>query len=359
MFCLLFLFNVFSQQERGGSRWSGSSRSNLSPSKTLFVINFDRHETRTRDLERHFEPYGKIISVRIRRNFALVQYEYQEDAIKALDATNMRLIFSPFSPLPVRVNLTSFQWFFMGKTILICDIIPLLCSKLMDQVISVEYAVRDDDERRDGYGSDRDCRRSPERRRHSPSPYRRERGSPDYGRGGASPYHWVRGSANYVCGGSPMTHHRERTSPDYGCGPNHSPHCQERSRSHGDCRRSCSESQSQSSYEEQRGSPENGCVTSSSPYKRQRDLSECSHSPYRRGRDLRDCSHSPYERKSERALSDEGQVSPQSSEEREKLGPENGHGRLPRSSPEARDSPPNHVGAESPANGLDYWFVPF
>lgn len=41
-------------------------------------------------MERHFEPYGKIVSVRIRRNFAFVQYESQDDATKALDATNMR-----------------------------------------------------------------------------------------------------------------------------------------------------------------------------------------------------------------------------------------------------------------------------
>lgn len=41
-------------------------------------------------MERHFDPYGKIVSVRIRRNFAFVQYESQDDATRALDATNMR-----------------------------------------------------------------------------------------------------------------------------------------------------------------------------------------------------------------------------------------------------------------------------
>lgn len=41
-------------------------------------------------MEKHFEPYGKLVSVRIRRNFAFVQYESQDDATKALDATNMR-----------------------------------------------------------------------------------------------------------------------------------------------------------------------------------------------------------------------------------------------------------------------------
>lgn len=46
-------------------------------------------------MEKHFEPYGKIVSVRIRRNFAFIQYEYQEDASKALDATNMRSVVTP------------------------------------------------------------------------------------------------------------------------------------------------------------------------------------------------------------------------------------------------------------------------
>lgn len=64
----------------------------MRPSKTLFVINFDADNTRTRDLERHFEPYGKIVNVRIRRNFAFIQYEAQEDATRALDATNNRFV---------------------------------------------------------------------------------------------------------------------------------------------------------------------------------------------------------------------------------------------------------------------------
>ncbi|URD97743.1 hypothetical protein MUK42_30157 [Musa troglodytarum] len=143
------------RQERNSRRSGGSRRpsANTRPSKTLFVINFDPIDTRTRDLERHFEPYGKILNVRIRRNFGFVQFDLQEDATKALEATHM--------------------------------------SKLMDRVISVEYAVRDDDERRNGYSPDRRGRersRSRDRGR-SLSPYGRrvERASPDYGRG-PSPY---------------------------------------------------------------------------------------------------------------------------------------------------------------------------
>ncbi|PKI38335.1 hypothetical protein CRG98_041246 [Punica granatum] len=256
----------WTKQERGGSRKSGSSRrssSSLRPTKTLFVINFDPHQTRTRDLERHFEPYGKIVSVRIRRNFAFVQYEYLEDATKALDATNM--------------------------------------SKLMDRVISVEYAVRDDDERRDGYGSDRDRHRSPERRRRSPSPFSRERGSPDYGRGVASPYQRERGSPDYGRGGSPVAHRRERTSPDYGHRPSLSPRRRERSRSNGDHGRSRSRSRSRSPYGDRRVSPENGRASSRSPYKRGRDSRERNRSPYKKERNSRDRSRSPYERKSEKS----------------------------------------------------------
>ncbi|XP_008809481.1 serine/arginine-rich splicing factor RS41-like isoform X1 [Phoenix dactylifera] len=174
----------WTKQERGGRR-SGSSRrspTNMKPTKTLFVINFDPINTRMRDLERHFEPYGKILNIRIRRNFAFIQFESQEDATKALDATNM--------------------------------------SKVMDRVISVEYALRDDDERRNGYSPDRRGRnRSPERRSdrgRSASPYGRgrERASPDYGRG-PSPYNKPeqRGSPTYGRAESPDYERYRSRSP--------------------------------------------------------------------------------------------------------------------------------------------------
>ncbi|CAH9090309.1 unnamed protein product [Cuscuta europaea] len=138
--------------ERGSRHREGTkSVANQRPTKTLFVINFDPHRTRVRDIERHFEPYGKIHHVRIRRNFAFVQFETLEEATKALECTHM--------------------------------------SKILDRVVSVEYALRDDDERGDRLDSPprRDNVRrgggdSPPYRR-SPSPiYRRNRPSPDYGR---------------------------------------------------------------------------------------------------------------------------------------------------------------------------------
>ncbi|KAK7285758.1 hypothetical protein RJT34_20539 [Clitoria ternatea] len=142
--------------ERGRHR--DGSKGNQRPTKTLFVINFDPIRTRLRDIERHFEPYGKVLNVRIRRNFAFVQFETQEDATKALECTHM--------------------------------------SKILDRVVSVEYALRDDDEkgdspRRGGYGR-------------SPSPGYRRRPSPDYGRPRSPVYDRYNGPA-----------YGRRRSPDF------------------------------------------------------------------------------------------------------------------------------------------------
>ncbi|XP_027160998.1 serine/arginine-rich splicing factor RS41-like isoform X1 [Coffea eugenioides] len=174
----------WTKQERGIRRPGGSpkkSSSNSRPSKTLFVINFDPIHTRTRDLERHFDPYGRISNVRIRRNFAFVQFELQEDATRALEALHM--------------------------------------SKFMDRAISVEYAIRDDDDRRNGYSPDRRGRdMSPDRRGHgrgrSPSPYRRDRGSPDYGHGSIpSSRAEPRGSPDYGRAESPVNERYHSRSP--------------------------------------------------------------------------------------------------------------------------------------------------
>lgn len=100
LYCLIFFLFVFLhcdhyrtfnfQGERGRHRDDSRLSANQRPTKTLFVINFDPLRTRVRDIERHFEPYGKVLHVRIRRNFAFVQFETQEDATKALECTHMR-----------------------------------------------------------------------------------------------------------------------------------------------------------------------------------------------------------------------------------------------------------------------------
>nr|AFK35236.1 unknown [Medicago truncatula] len=162
--------------ERGRHR--DGSKPNQKPTKTLFVINFDPIRTRVSDIERHFKPYGPLHHVRIRRNFAFVQYETQEDATKALECTNM--------------------------------------SKILDRVVSVEYALRDDSDRVDNYGG------SPRRGgglARSPSPGYRRRPSPDYGRPRSPVYDRYTGpdrrrSPDYGRNGSP-DYGRNR-SPEYG-----------------------------------------------------------------------------------------------------------------------------------------------
>ncbi|XP_048421579.1 serine/arginine-rich splicing factor RS31 isoform X2 [Pyrus x bretschneideri] len=109
--------------------------------------------TKVRDIERHFEPYGKVLHVRIRWNFAFVQFDTQEEATEALQATNL--------------------------------------SKILDRVVGVEYALRDDSERDDVERGDRYCDSPP-------------RGG-SYGIHGDSPY-WK----------SPSHGYRRRPSPDYG-----------------------------------------------------------------------------------------------------------------------------------------------
>lgn len=93
---------------------------------------------------------------------------------------------------------------FMVESLLISCI--SVHSKFMDRVISVEYATRDDDDKRNGYSPDRrgrdgspDGRRGYGRGGRSPSPYQRDRGSPDYGHGAA-----------------PNSRAERRSSPDYG-----------------------------------------------------------------------------------------------------------------------------------------------
>lgn len=166
-----------------GSRLREGSRvmANHRPTKTLFVINFDPTDTRIRDIERHFEPFGKVLHVRIRRNFAFVQFETQEQATKALECTHM--------------------------------------SKILDRVVSVEYALRDDGERDDRHGSPR---RGYSPRGHSRSPVlRTSRPSPDYGRSRSPVLRRGLPSPDYGRARSPVydrysgAYYRDR-SPDYG-----------------------------------------------------------------------------------------------------------------------------------------------
>ncbi|XP_044503269.1 serine/arginine-rich splicing factor RS31-like isoform X1 [Mangifera indica] len=174
--------------ERGRHREGSRPMANQRPTKTLFVINFDPIRMRERDIKRHFEPYGNVLHVRIRRNFAFVQFETQEDATKALDATNR--------------------------------------SKLLDRVISVEYALKDDSERDDRYDSPRRGsygRRGDSPYGRSPSPAYRKRPSPDYGRARSPVYDRYNGpvydrrrSPDHGRNRGPGPVYDKRRNPDYG-----------------------------------------------------------------------------------------------------------------------------------------------
>ncbi|GFP98534.1 serine/arginine-rich splicing factor rs40 [Phtheirospermum japonicum] len=96
-------------------RFRKSMATNSRPSKTLFVINFDPVNTRIRNIEKHFAQYGRVSYVRMKKNFAFVEFEVLEDATRALEATHM--------------------------------------SKFMDRVISVEYTAGYDDYKKNGYGT--------------------------------------------------------------------------------------------------------------------------------------------------------------------------------------------------------------
>lgn len=43
------------------------------PTTTLFIVNFDTHRVHSRDVERHFEEFGRLRRVEIKKNYAFVQ----------------------------------------------------------------------------------------------------------------------------------------------------------------------------------------------------------------------------------------------------------------------------------------------
>lgn len=178
----------------------------------------------------------------------------------------------------------------------------------MDQVITVEYANKDDDDRRNGFSPDRNRDRGLKRgydRGRSRSPYGRERGSPDYGRGRArspSPIRQGRSSPDYGRRPSPNPNHRER---DFGYASGRSPNMRkERNPDHGNGH--------SPNPRRLRDGSENGQVNSPP----EEGLLESGPSPPRVGR-------------------------------RGKYSPDGYRGRSPRSKPEEIDSP-GYAAAESP-----------
>lgn len=63
-------------------------RRNIQPSETLFVVNFHEETTRQEDLQMLFEPYGELVRIDMKRNYAFVQFRTIPEAIVAKEKTN-------------------------------------------------------------------------------------------------------------------------------------------------------------------------------------------------------------------------------------------------------------------------------
>lgn len=63
-------------------------RKTIAPRDTLFVVNFQEDTTRREDLEMLFRPYGDLVRIEMKKNYAFVQFKTIEQATKAKDATN-------------------------------------------------------------------------------------------------------------------------------------------------------------------------------------------------------------------------------------------------------------------------------
>ncbi|GFY84281.1 RNA-binding (RRM/RBD/RNP motifs) family protein [Actinidia rufa] len=216
--------------------------------RPIFCGNFD-YDARQSDLERLFKKYGKVDRVDMKSGFAFVYMDDErdaEDAIRGLDRMDfgrkgrrLRVEWTKQERGPRRPEKGIFAFIqYESQEDAIKALDATNMSKLMDRVISVEYAIKDDDDRRNGHSPDRSRDRSPGRRGQdrgqSLSPYRRERASPDYGRGRSpSPYRRGRASPDYGRGPSPSPHRKEKTNSDHGRSPRrerHSPdHGRERS----------------------------------------------------------------------------------------------------------------------------------
>ncbi|CAI0397806.1 unnamed protein product [Linum tenue] len=298
--------------------------------RPIFCGNFE-YDARQSELERLFKRYGRVERIDMKSGFAFIYMEDErdaEDAIRGLDriefgrkGRRLRVEWTKQERGARRLDYEAQED--ASKALEATNM-----SKLMDRVISVEYAVRDDDEKKDGggYSPERTRDRSPRRR--SVSPYRRERGSPDYGRG-------------------PSPYRRERGSPDYGGRGRRSPSPYKKGRR-----------RSPSPYKKGRSSPEYARESARSPYKRERAGSDQgrgggSRSPaYRRERGKTDNgrgrSPSPYERDAA-AEADNGNGMDSSPYEREKGEVKNGRG----SSYERDGGSPSNGRRASPAEERD------
>jgi len=69
-------------------RMEDDRRKNISPSETLFVVNFHEQTTKREDLRMLFEPYGELVRIEMKRNYAFVQFRTIEQATQAKEEVN-------------------------------------------------------------------------------------------------------------------------------------------------------------------------------------------------------------------------------------------------------------------------------
>lgn len=78
----------FARGDGRTKRKEDERRKNIQPSETLFVVNFHEETTKREDLQMLFEPFGELVRIDMKRNYAFVQYNTVEEAKKAKEQTN-------------------------------------------------------------------------------------------------------------------------------------------------------------------------------------------------------------------------------------------------------------------------------
>ncbi len=63
-------------------------RRNITPSETLFVVNFHEERTKREDLQMLFEPFGELVRIDMKKNYAFVQFRTIDEASRAREVTN-------------------------------------------------------------------------------------------------------------------------------------------------------------------------------------------------------------------------------------------------------------------------------
>ena len=60
----------------------------IAPSETLFVVNFNEAKTKREDLQMLFEPFGELLRIDMKKNYAFVQFRTIEQATRAKTSTD-------------------------------------------------------------------------------------------------------------------------------------------------------------------------------------------------------------------------------------------------------------------------------